>query len=179
MEVVHCNYAHLYGGKFSWTSDLSAPQSRHHEQVDVELVGGLATCSGAASDTENGRTRTGPIAGMGLFAIEFERDSASRPVYRITVACPSPDWPAGPNGEPATPSKPAELGHDEQQSYDQPAPAPPGMKLVGSYTTPAAETDALNGVSGSLTVTWTLCPSAKYVVPPPTNAGQRLPRTCL
>ena len=160
MEVVLCNYAHLYSGTFGWTIGLSASGSQEREQVEVNVVSGRAACQGTASSSENGVTRTGRISGPGLIAVEFERD-ANRPVYRIIVACPTPDWPAGPNAEPATPSRPAELGHGEQESYKQPATVP-GMTLTGSYSNPAPETDALNGVTGTVTVSWHLCDPAKY-----------------
>jgi hypothetical protein len=179
MQVVYCNYAHLYSGTFIWTSTLAAPGSQDGEHVQVDVANGVATCNGSASSSEQGNTRTGAITGSGLIAIEFERDDAYRPVYRITVACPTPAWPAGENGEPATPSRPAELGHNEQKSYDQPASGPPGMTLRGSYSNPAPETDALNGVTGTVSVSWELCESAKYRVvvrpgTPPDSTG----RTC-
>ena len=157
MKVVSCNYAHNYSGTFIWSKTLTGSASRNTERVQVEVVRGVASCNGAETDTENGRTLTGPVVGPGLIAVEFEKN-----IYRITVACPSPDWPATPDAA-ATPSRPAELGHNDQQSYDQPAP-PPGANLVGSYSNPAPETDPVNAVTGLVTVSWELCAPARYRV---------------
>jgi hypothetical protein len=163
-EWVFCNYAHLYSGTFGWTSGLAGPGSQYNEHVQVDIVNGVAMCNGAATSTSQGTSRTGAIHGNGIAAIQFVNDSAGKLVYRITVACPTPAWPAGSNGEPATPSERAELGHNDQQSYDQPATAP-AMDLIGSRSNPAPETDQLNGVTGNVVVRWALCNPARYKVP--------------
>lgn len=155
MKVVFCNYAHLYTGSFRWRTTLSGPASSHTETVDVQVIKGVATCNGAATDSENGQTTTGPITGTGLIAVEFERDDTYRLVYRITVACPSPAWPGTPDNPRGTPSRPAELGDNEQKSYDQPASGF-GIDLIGSSSYPAPETDSVNGVSGQVDVSWSL-----------------------
>jgi hypothetical protein len=88
-------------------------------------------------------------------------------VYQITAACPTPDWPPGPNGEAATPSQPAELGHNDRSTYKQPdglirqgwtlEQAVAGLyRLQGTLSYPAPETDQLNGVSGAVVVSWNL-----------------------
>ncbi len=128
--------------------------------VQVDVAGGAATCNGSVKDTEQGQSRVGTITGPGLIAIEFDTDFAGKPVYRITVACPTPAWPPGPNGEPATPSEPAELGHEEQNSYDNPAPGGVGMTLKGSYSQPSS--DPLNGITGQTLVGWEFCVTARY-----------------
>ena len=162
MKVVFCNYAHLYSGVFSWTSAVNGPNSQEHEAVTVDVIRGVATCNGGATSSGNGRTRSGTITGPGLIAVELETDSLRRPVYRITVACPTPSWPATPD-EPATPSEPAELGQNEQKSYDQPM-APTTRILVGSYSHP--ENDPINGVTGTITVGWELCSPTRYRIVP-------------
>jgi hypothetical protein len=169
-RVVFCNYGHFYSGTFNWTSNLTGPGSSASETVSVTVVDGVATCNGSATSTSPpmnnypGRSTKGAVTGTGLFAVEFVRDTVvnptnkanntSRLVYRVTVACPSPSWPATVDG-PATPSRPAELGDFFQQSYNQPATAV-GMDLVGSISYPAPEVDALNGVNGAVQVNWSL-----------------------
>jgi hypothetical protein len=169
-RVVFCNYGHFYSGTFNWTSNLTGPGSSSSETVSVTVIDGVATCNGSATSTSPpmnnypGRSTKGAVTGIGLFAVEFVRDTVvnptnkanntSRLVYRVTVACPSPSWPATVDG-PATPSRPAELGDFFQQSYNQPATAV-GMDLVGSISYPAPEVDALNGVNGAVQVNWSL-----------------------
>jgi hypothetical protein len=155
MKVVFCNYAHLYDGTFRWKTSLSGGNSYNTETVDVTIVKGVATCNGSATDAGNGQSTTGPITGPGLVAVEFDADSTMKPVYRITVACPSPDWPPTADNPKGTPSRPAELGHTEQKTYDQPSPGT-GMDLIGSSSYPAPETDSASGVSGQVDVSWSL-----------------------
>ncbi len=156
MKIVFCNYAHLYSGTFRWTSSLSAPGSQFSEHVQVDVVKGVATCNGSATESEQGQSRTGAITGPGLLAVEFERDDTNRRlVYRITAACPTPDWPATPDA-PATPSRRAEMGHNDQSTYEQPAKAIAQADLTGSSSYPAPETDNLNGVTGAVSISWSL-----------------------
>ena len=154
IKVVWCNYAHLYSGTLIWNGGTQAPGSQSREQVQVDVIAGAATCNGTVTESEQGRTKIGTITGPGLVAVEFDRDGQNKPVYRITVACPSPSWPATAD-TPATPSEPAELGHNEQNSYDQPAPYGPGMNLKGDYSTPYS--DSVNGQTGTTWVSWELC----------------------
>ena len=164
-KVVSCNYAHLYSGRFGWTSTLNGPATQYKENVQVGWVNGVASCIGSATTAFEGKSWTGTISGPGLLAIEWVDDPVYPWVYRITAACPTPDWPAGPNGEPATPSRRAELGHNDQSTYNMPdAAITAGMslqqaiarvtRLQGSITNPSPDTDALNGVTGSITVSW-------------------------
>jgi hypothetical protein len=162
MKVVFCNYAHLYTGSFRWTSNLSAPGSQSSEQVQVDVIQGAATCNGVATSSEGGRTRRGPVTGSGLVAVEFERGDTNQLVYRITVACPTPDWP-GTEDAAAVPSQPAEMGHNDRSTYEQPATATSQLGLKGSSSYPAPETDALNGVTGAVSISWSLCINPIYV----------------
>jgi hypothetical protein len=155
MNVVFCNYAHLYTGTFRWTSNLSGPESQFSERVQVDVVKGVATCNGSATQSGQGQSLTGAITGPGLLAVEYERDEKKRLVYRITVACPTPDWPATPDAA-ATPSQRAEMGHNDRSTYEQPATAIAQADLTGSSSYPAPETDALNGVSGAVSISWSL-----------------------
>jgi len=163
-RVVPCNYAPLWTGTFSWTSVLNGPGSQYNETVQVDVVQGVAFCTGGATSSENGRSLTGRITGPALFAVEFLQDPMYPWVYRITVACPTPHWPATEDAA-ATPSRPAELGHNEYGSERQPA-ASTAMtlehlvaslaKLEGSITYPSPDVDPLNGVTGNVTVSWNL-----------------------
>ncbi len=154
-KVVSCNYGHLYSGTFRWTSGLSAPGSQYSEHVQVDIVNGVATCNGSATQSEQGQSRTGAITGKGLLAVEFERDDKKRLVYRITAACPTPDWPATPDAA-GTPSQRAEMGHNDRSTYEQPATAIAQADLTGSSSYPAPETDNLNGVTGAVSISWSL-----------------------
>lgn len=166
-RVVFCNYAHLYSGTFGWTYSIISPSSQTNVHVQVDITNGVAVCNGAETIAENGRSTTGAITGKGLVAVEWLLDDMYPFVYRITAACPTPDYPAGPNGEAATPSQPAELGHNDMTSDKQPDPwIKPGMtlehvvtglyRLQGTLSYPAPETDQSNGVSGNVVITWNL-----------------------
>ena len=163
-RVVPCNYALHWSGTFGWTSTLNSEGSQYRETVQVNVINGSASCTGSATQSGNGRSLTGPIVGTGLFAVEFLHDPVYPWVYLITAACPSPHWPAT-DGYPATPSQPAELGHNEYTSEKQPAASrrmdPQQLlrelpRLQGSITYPSPDTDPLNGVTGSVTVSWNL-----------------------
>jgi hypothetical protein len=161
-KVVFCNYAHFYTGTFNWTSNLTGPGASTSETISVDILHGVASCNGTVKSTFQGRSRTGAVTGTGLVAVEFDndtlpngdRDPKAGTVYRITVACPSPDFKATAD-EPATPSRPAELGDFFQQSYDQKIKAV-GLDLVGSTSYPAPDVDPLNGVNGAVQVNWSL-----------------------
>lgn len=149
MKVVSCNYAYLYSAQFSWTNTISGPASQFHEQVTVGVKNGVADCVGTVRETSNGQTTAGTVSGRGLFAVEFERDSTNQLVYRITAACPSP---AG----MGSPVQPAELGHHDRETYEQRATTIAQKVLKGGSNYPAPETDAVNGVTVSVQVTWNI-----------------------
>lgn len=162
MAVVSCNYAHLYSGSFSWQSDLDGPYGQHRKSVTVNVLNGVATCSGSMTDViidnqGNRATRVGTILGDGLIGIEFEKDSAGRDVYRISGACPSAHFPATPT-TPAIPAEPAELGSSTyEESYQQPIPRSspfPPAALRGGRNVAHPDVDPANGVTGSMSVTW-------------------------
>jgi hypothetical protein len=149
MKVVSCNYAHLYSGEFSWTNTLNGPSSQFHEQVTVSVKNGVADCLGTVRETSNGQTTSGKVSGPGLFAVEFERDSAGKLVYRITAACPT----AAGMGSPV---QRAELGHHDQETYQQRATAIAQKVLQGGSNYPAPETDEVNHVTGTVQVAWNI-----------------------
>jgi hypothetical protein len=149
MKVVSCNYAYLYSGQFSWSNTINGSASQFHEQVSVGVKNGVADCVGTVRETSNGQTTSGTVSGPGLFAVEFERDSTNQLVYRITAACPT----AAGMGSPV---QPAELGHHDQETYQQRATTIAQKEVKGSSTYPAPETDAVNGVTGTVQVTWNI-----------------------
>jgi hypothetical protein len=153
-KVVFCNYAHLYSGGFSWNDSLKGAKSSTFIAMRADIDGLRVACNGTETMTDEGGTKVLKSQGTGLVAVEFKDDENQRPAYNITVACPSP-------GDAETPSQPAELGHFDQQTYDQlkTSGGPriiPGVALIGSsrYENPAA--DSVNGVTGTVTVTWNL-----------------------
>jgi len=135
MKVVSCNYAHLYSGEFSWTNTLNGTDSQLHEQVTVSVKNGVADCLGTVRTTSKGQSTSEKISGPGLFAVEFELDSADKLVYRITAACPT--------------------GHD-RETYQQRATAIAQKVLQGGSSYPAPETDEVNHVTGTVKVTWNI-----------------------
>lgn len=149
MKVVSCNYAHLYSGQFSWTYTLNGSASQSHEEVTVTVKNGVADCLGTVRETGNGQSTSGKISGPGLFAVEFELDSADKLVYRITAACPT----AAGAGSPA---QPAELGHHDMETYKQRATVIAQKVLQGGSSYPAPETDEVNHVTGTVKVSWNI-----------------------
>ena len=149
MTVVSCNYAYLYSGQFSWSNTLNGPASQFHEQVTVGVNNGVADCVGTVRETSNGQTTSGTVSGPGLFAVEFERDSTNQLVYRITAACPT----AAGMGSPV---QKAELGHHDYETYQQRATTIGQKVLKGGSNYPAPETDSVNGVTGTVQVTWNI-----------------------
>ena len=183
MSVVACNYASLYSGVVSWTETMSGPAGSAKVTVEVKVNNGVGVCNGSATSVSISRfgstSKTGPINGKALVAVEFDfyeelqvpkaklppnlpnKQNESDPAmwipmgYKVTVACPSPDWPAGPNGEAATPSTPAELDGRERSSYPQSATALTQKVLKGSNAS-SPDADPVNNVTSSLIVNWNL-----------------------
>jgi hypothetical protein len=159
--VQGCNYAPMYSGTFSWSKTLTSPTSSYAEDVLVNVVSGVATCNATTKSTENGNISVGTVvAGKGLIAVEFV-DNATNPgtdptklIYRISVACPSPAFPATADA-PATPSRPADLGDFSQETYEQRINAI-GLDLIGTTSQPAPEADSVNKVDGRLELHWSL-----------------------
>lgn len=158
--VVFCNYAFLYDGVFSWSHVITSPTSKTTEEVTVTILHGRGTCNGSETIAENGRSQTGGITGTGLVAVEFvteplnDKTTKDEPVYRITVACPTPGFNRTEDSE-GSPSQPAELGHNDESTLNIKG-VPIGSDLIGRLTYPAPETDAANGVGGNVTIAWKL-----------------------
>lgn len=159
--VQGCNYAPMYYGTFTWTHTIISPISSYAEDVKVDVLGEVATCEVTAKSTDNGNSSVGTVVhGKGLIAVEFV-DNAKNPgtdstkvTYRISVACPSPAYPATADAA-ATPSRPADLGDFSQETYEQRIGAI-GRDLIGTTSQPAPETDPVNKVGGRLELHWSL-----------------------
>jgi hypothetical protein len=182
--IVHCNYGALYNGTVSWSSTLnyiasSANQTRRSDRsvsVTATIANGTAICAGTVTEnrsasgdeTERGWLRA-TIGGPGLFAVEFDKDAQGKLYYLVTIACPSESGTDSTenlktgqkDGNAITVTLP-ELDGREMQSDKQPATRP-GMNLNGSITFRHPDEDPLNGVNGTVTVSWAL------------NAGGRPP----
>jgi len=152
MVSVSCNYAYLYSGTYGWQFTLSDSDSRTDLAVTVNVLGGAAVCSGSETihEAASGTTR-GAINGPGLIAVEFGPDTANKLSYRITAACPGPAYPGANAGPPTTISQ-----GTHQETYTQPATSVGMTPLTGTWQIPAPETDPVNGVTGTLRVTWSL-----------------------
>jgi hypothetical protein len=153
-KVVFCNYAHLYKGVFSWNDALRGGNSSTVIVMQADIDGLSVKCNGTETITGQGTTQVLTSNGSGLVAVEFKVDDTMRQVYNITVACPSP-------GNADTPSQRAELGHFDQQTYDQQTtnagvPVTPGVDLIGSSSYENPANDPVNGVTGTVTVKWNL-----------------------
>lgn len=151
MTVVSCNYAYLYSGTYGWQSKIRDADTQNETNLTVTVVQGTAVCAGfqAEIDLVTG-SKKDTIMGPGLFAVEFGPDSANKLSYSITAACPEP-------ASQGRPGSPAELGNSTtQETYTQPATSVGMTLLQGTWTIPAPETDSINGVTGTLKVTWSL-----------------------
>ena len=126
----------------------TATTSRAATSVTVNVRRGVATCDGSETIADGANQQTQSITGKGLIAVEFLKDSANKLVYNITAACPLPAA-VGSTGAPA------ELGHNDMQSYPTRATAV-GMDLIGANIYAAPETDPVNNVTGNVNVSWSL-----------------------
>lgn len=166
--VVPCNYAHLYSGTISWNESINSSTGSFNAAVGVTVKDGVGVCTGSETSvtiSPFGRTsRTGTISGKALVAVEFDSyeevsgsaNQPNRPMgYKVTAACPSADYPATPDGSPATRPTPAELDGRERSSYPQPATVVEQKQLNGTNAS-SPEEDTVNGVSSSLVVKWDL-----------------------
>ena len=177
-EVVWCNFAHLYYGSFYWKIDLRGPAGSNVIDVAVTVDAGKAWCTGSELETGPGGPWRGSITGPGLIGVEFLDDKGT---YRITVACPSPEFPDHPDGSAGRASEEAALGTSYSiETYKQTAKAV-RADLIGGSNYPAPETDPVNGVTGSVSLTWELTrvkkppkdrPKEEEPPPPPPPSGR-------
>jgi len=151
MKVVPCNYAYLYSGRFSWKIDLQDADTKTQTNVIVNVVKGAAVCSGTFVETDaSAEPLHGTISGSGLIGVEFLEDPMYPLAYRIIASCPSTLLPD-------VPSQPATLGNSNTMESDrQPASAVGVEQLTGTINYPAPESDPVNGVTGTVQVSWAL-----------------------
>lgn len=181
-----CAEADFYTGTLGWSELLSASgggggntyTSRRTATIEVKVTSGKAWCSGSIDEVEkqwsSGKltmdaTRTGVVAGPGLIGIEFGMGGThsevdedvdldpDTPSYNITIACPTAEMTITGGGETTvTPSEPARWGSSgEFSTYDWPGDfSQGGLKGTSSWSHP--DSDPLNGVSGTMSVTWSL-----------------------
>ena len=143
---------------------------RDENDINISVVNGVVTCSGTRQEREvhgyKGRLEsemkgTGPIAGSGMLAIEFEVDDTNRPVYVLTYACPRPrmtrtstDLASG-NAETETfPGGPAEWRDSERLADPQPSTGAGMTPLKGQHTNTRYEPE--NSAGGITTSKWDL-----------------------
>lgn len=162
------------GGDRSTSSD--------RRTVSVVITSGRVECRGTVAGESKrwssgqlveDATRRGVIAGPGLFQIEFatggshsvmgtEEDEEveldeDTPSYEVTVTCPSPEMTSTGGGQTeVTPARPARWGSSEQVStYDWPGDFEQAS-LKGSSSWRHPDSDPANGITGKVTVTWSL-----------------------
>ena len=185
-EIVHCNYGALYTGTVSWSSTLiysassGSQRARSDRRVNVvaTITNGTVICAGTVNEDRSvsgdepsrGWLRA-TVGGPGLFAVEFDKDQQGKLYYLVTIACPSEagtesteNLKTGGKDGNAISSTPPGLDGREMQSDKQPA-THVGMNLAGNITFRHPDEDPLNGVSGTVTVKWTL--NAATRPPPP------------
>lgn len=177
-NLVSCNYVSNYSGTFSWSSVLNIQQGvaagPHHNgdqsySVTVQVTNGVATCQGSSSETmsdfegsrlDRSKKSNGVISGPGLIAVEFMKDSGQL-VYEITASCPSAhitetytDHISNETSTTTLNAKPADWR--DRTSMDRKPASAIGIDLSGSQTGPAPDEDPSNGVTGTMTFTWSL-----------------------
>jgi len=166
--VVWCNFAHLYSGSLSWKIDLRGVHGSNQISIEVTVDAGEAWCTGSEIETGPAGPWRGTITGPGLIGVEFLSASGGKLEYRITVACPTPEFPDHADGSQGQASEPAELGNGYSiETYTQAAAEMNQLELSGGRTYPAPETDPVNGVTGSVSLTWKLTRTKTPPTPPP------------
>ena len=138
MYLVSCNIGYAYSGTFSWTAVVESQAGKTTETVTARVAGGKATCEGVTAD--------GPVKGEGLVTVETglgTDDDPAQPWYRIAVACPGPD------------GAPARMGGGELSTYKQPLKG--GLAVLkGAHEEEHPDSDPVNGVKGTLRLSWAL-----------------------
>lgn len=156
--------------------------SRRTVSIDIVITSGAVQCQGTVTEEAKAwssgqltinETMKGVIAGPGIFKITFDKGGShtvgdqdvdlndNTPSYDVAVVCPAPEetHTSGSNTR-VTPAEPAEWGSSyELHTYSWP----------GSFTTPALigkssyrhpDADPVNGVTGSVDVSWSLTKNA-------------------
>ena len=144
-SLVPCNIGHHYSGTFHRVSVLASASGKTTEDVTVRVQHGKAVCEGSIVSTDPS-AQMGPIRGDGLLVVEWgvgTDDDPALPWYRIAVACPGV---AG--------SAPARV-EDMMETYKQPRRK--GFTLLeGASQEESPDADPVNGVTGTVSLQWSL-----------------------
>ena len=139
-DLVPCNYAEHFSGTIHMRSVLKATNPPSESVVDftATIVAGKATCAG----TIEGHG----VKGAGRLAVErgtHMEDAPGQPWYEISVACPDVDG--------RTPS----IDAAQMKTYKRKDTS--GFKsLTGKTEDEHPDADSVNGVSGTVTLEWSL-----------------------
>lgn len=131
--LVPCNLGSSYSGTFRWVSVVQSPAGKTAEDVTAKVTRGKVRCLGS-------------VEGEGLLTVETgigTDDDPQQPWYRIAVACPG----AG--------SEPARMNGSEWSTYKQPRKGGIAV-LEGSLEEDHPDVDPVNGVTGTIKLTWSL-----------------------
>lgn len=143
--LVPCNIGQHYSGTFHQISTLESPGGKTTEDVTVRVLQGKARCEGSVVSTDPS-AKTGTIRGDGLFIVEWGvgvEDDPALPWYRIAAECPDLD------------GKPPEMRGAGIDTYRQPRRK--GFTLLeGSNREESPEADPVNGVTGTVSLEWSL-----------------------
>ena len=177
-----------YVGRIEWTDYVTGPNGYSRETVVAvvsnafEVHGSTValkhdvTCQVHFEEMDHGAKTVNSANGPGMLELTFDR-KGGKPTYQFTVACPNAMY-----GQP----RQAEWSHS-MDSYKQPwtptatAQAWPDL-FKGTWSVPNPATDALNGVGGTLALTWSFCnvfapqcsrPQPPSPRPPPLNPASR------
>jgi hypothetical protein len=164
-----------YSGTISWRSRLDIATGTltgfTADSVVVTVVKDKANCSGtwinsSRLSNNSAQVERGTISGPGLLQIVVQPDHVSpgAGTFQISVACPTPATATGPAGPARFDGRQVVIGGHELPSI------PDLAVLSGSDTTPHAETDSVNGATGTFTVTWHLTTTSKTGTKPPTGS---------
>jgi len=139
-NLVPCNYGEHFTGTLHWHSVLKAsdPPSESIEDITVTIANGKAVCGGTIDGAA--------IKGAGLLAVErgtSMEDAPDQPWYDITVSCP--------DGDGSTPN----IDNAQIKTYEQKDTS--GFKtLAGKVEAEHPDADAVNGVTGTIRIEWSL-----------------------
>ena len=160
----------LFVGKIEWTDYVTGPNGSSKETVVAVVDTGswryngelnlrhVVSCHVVFVEVDQGQSKTTVADGPGLLEIFFQKADE----YSFTAACPNAIY---------TPPRQAEWSHAQESSTQRWQPKVSGQAfpevLTGGWSVPHPASDALNGVGGTLTLTWSLCSvdSPKCVIP--------------
>jgi hypothetical protein len=128
-----------YSGTISYKRTIVGPYGNYTFNADIAILGEKAFCQGSIIDVSEGGTKTFSLNGPGLFELRWNGAAE----YEMTMSCP----------DPSQNHQRAEWA-DSFESYKQKGAN--GQTLKGSWSEPAPETDPINGVTGTIQMTWEL-----------------------